>query len=100
MQDRLQIARQNQNVQQTMMQRQHQHGHWTQPMPVPQYHQHQHPHQHQHQHQHHHQYQEAPRRVDSGYHGGYQGYNQHHIAQDYGQYDGGAGDYADKNLVS
>ena len=80
------MARENQNVHHAMIQRQTQHGQWGQQIPIHQYHQIAHQP----------QYIEA----QASYGVTYQAYNQPHIARDYGQYDGGSGDYIEKNLVS
>ncbi|XP_023247981.1 uncharacterized protein LOC111643898, partial [Copidosoma floridanum] len=78
-QNRIQLARQDQNVHQTMNIQRNQ-SHWQQSGSSQNYH--------------HHQY------SDAGYRGQsyQQHYNQYSNNQDYGQYDGGSGDYIDKRL--
>jgi hypothetical protein len=78
-QDRIHIARQAQNVQQAMLQRQQQQYNWQQST-APQ------------------QFQQFS---EIGHQGvPYQQYNQYPIIHDFGHFDGGSGDFADKHLVS
>lgn len=82
-QDRIELARKSQNVQQTMIQR-HQNN-WQQSGSS------------HHHHHHHNNYSDDGYKSGSSYH--QQNYNQYGNIQDYAQFDGGSRDYTDKHLV-